>query len=650
MTSVRGSATAPLDQAPCTWCVADESVALKGADGFIHRIRAVDIHAAEFNEVRSFRGLLVDKRPSDALQHLRFQRGLAAILINAMVPIAPAESAPLCRFALRVGDSEFQIAAHAIRNSDHIIAGNRWVPFSSAEISELELLLDCSIIQAETGLTLRQLIRLRKDPPDNLRWVNAETITAGPAENGAPLSNDFGLRIAPYPYQARGIRWLNHLVSEGVGGVLADEMGLGKTLQAIAVVAANSATSSAPCLVVTTASLTENWRREFARFAPDVKVRLHRGPDRTGFPAVLAAADCVITTYDCVVRDEAIFGLIKWRIVFLDEAQYIKNPDSFRARAVRALARDVGIAITGTPLENRLLDLWSISDFANPGLLGDRAAFETMTSESNHSATTVADALSPFMLRRRVLDVRKDLPEKHEVVTAILMSQEEGVLYEQLRIDTEGSCAGRPSFGSLMKLRQFCAHPSLVGLLATDTALATQKLERLSELLDVIAASNEKVLIFAPFQAALDLIAQMVMTRFAVGAVIIDGRTPVDARQQLIDVFQAGPSFDVLLLNPRAAGVGLNITAANHVIHFCPEWNPAIVDQATARAYRSGQERPVTVYRLFYADTVEDVMEARLATKRELISEAVLDSDADPLRADELLRALSLSPIQGGFS
>ena len=282
--------------------------------------------------------------------------------------------------------------------------------------------------------------------------------------------------------------------------------------------------------------------------------------------------------------------------------------------------------------------------------MGDRAAFEIITSESNNSATTVADALSPFMLRRRVLDVRKDLPEKHEVVTAILMSQEEAALYEQIRIDTEGSCAGRPNFASLMKLRQFCAHPSLVGLRAPETALSTRKLERLSELLDAIFASNEKVLIFAPFQAALDLIARLVMTRFAVGAAIIDGRTPVDARQQLIDVFQAGSSFNVLLLNPRAAGVGLNITAANHVIHFCPEWNPAVVDQATARAYRSGQARPVTVYRLFYADTVEDVMEARLATKRELIAEAVLDNDAEPLRADELLRALSLSPIQGAIS
>ena len=623
---------------------------LRSGDGELHSLLATDIHAAEFKHVRKLGGFLINEGPSDALPHLRFQRGLATLLIKAMVPTAPTECSPFCRFALLSGDQEFPIEARVIRDRDHIVTGGRWIPFSSAEVSEIESLIGGSIAQAESGLTLRQLIRLRTNSPTNLEWLSADMLAESSAHDSDQSTHDLELRITPYPYQVRGIRWLNRLVSEGVGGVLADEMGLGKTLQAIAVVAANSATPSQPCLVVTTASLVENWRREFVRFAPKVKVRLHQGPERTGFPKVLAAADCVVTTYDCVVRDEALFGLVKWRVVFLDEAQYIKNPDSLRARAVRALARDAGIAITGTPLENRLLDLWAISEFANPGLLGDRTAFEMMTLQSTNPAMAVAEALSPFMLRRRVLDVRKDLPAKHEVVTAIMMSNEEAALYEQLRVETAQSCLGGPSFPALMKLRQFCAHPSLINSLASLTSMETRKLNRLIELLDAIAASNEKVLIFAPFKGALDLIARQVEARFSLYAAIVDGRTPVEARQQIIDAFQASRGFEVLLLNPRAAGVGLNITAANHVIHFCPEWNPAVVDQATARAYRSGQERTVTVYRLFYADTVEDVMEARLASKRELIAEAVLDNDAEPLRADELLRAMSISPVLGACS
>jgi SNF2 family DNA or RNA helicase len=198
---------------------------------------------------------------------------------------------------------------------------------------------------------------------------------------------------------------------------------------------------------------------------------------------------------------------------------------------------------------------------------------------------------------------------------------------------------------TLTKLRQFCGHPSLVAASAGDPVAASLKIQRLLDILDVVHHQGERALVFAPFQELLDLLSSVVRSRFSATAAVIDGRTPVAARQQLIDQFSACAGFDVLLLNPRAAGVGLNITAANHVVHFCPEWNPAVMDQATARSHRTGQERCVTVHRLYFANTVEEVMEGRLAAKRWLIGEVVHDNDSDPLTPADIAAALNATPL-----
>jgi SNF2 family DNA or RNA helicase len=422
-------------------------------------------------------------------------------------------------------------------------------------------------------------------------------------------------------------------------------MGLGKTLQAIGVIAWRRRIGRIPCLVVTPTSLVENWRREFAKFAPQVSILIHQGATRTGAPTVLSAAECVITTYDCLVRDEALFQAVSWDVVVLDEAQYIKNPGSLRTRAAVALPRRVGVAMTGTPLENHLRDLWSIFEFVVPGLLGSQGEFEQMAVADSKASEAVSDAICPFMLRRRLTEVKRDMPHRHEVVTPISLDSEQAAIYESIRKDAVSAHGRAPSLMSLTALRQFCGHPWLITPQQGDPVACSLKLQRLLDLLEAISRQGERALVFAPFQALLDLLSVVLARHLGAHARVIDGRTPVAERQLMIDAFSECPGFDVLLLNPRAAGVGLNITAANHVIHFCPEWNPAVMDQATARAHRTGQQKDVTVHRLYLADTVEEVMETRLALKRKLIGEVVQDNDSDPLSPADIAAALNVSPL-----
>ena len=629
------------------WQIRDKSVSLIGEDEIVLSTSAADVHAAEFKGIRILHGHSVPMSPKEALPSLRFHRGYATLIIDVFSLPAPCLRRPRCEFRLMVGGTAHIVRAVQLKATDNVIIDGVWIAYSATEVGELEVVLGVDLPTAENQLSLAQIVKLRGTSGTQVRWhcePTDEDAKAQPATIDTHPEFPY-LRLQPFPYQARGIRWLRHLCSEGVGGILADEMGLGKTLQAIAVIAENAAASRKPYLVVTTASLLENWRREFGRFAPQVRLRMHRGSERTGFPKVLSETDCVVTTYDCLVRDEALFQMIEWRTVFLDEAQFTKNPESLRSRAVRGLRRENGIAVTGTPLENRILDLWTLCDFALPGLLGERLAFELMVTTQPNAATLVGEAVSPFMLRRRILDVRKDLPSKHELITAISMSEQEAHQYELLRKETAVITGGRPSFGALMKLRQFCAHPSLVQCNSDVAQDGSLKIQRLLELLETIADRQEKALVFAPFHAALDLLATCVSGKFGISGDVIDGRMPIDERQRAIDQFHVVSGFQVLFLNPRAAGVGLNITAANHVIHFCPEWNPAVVDQATARAYRSGQTLPVSVHRLFYANTVEEVMERRLSSKRDLIEDAVLENDSDPLSASDLINALAASPI-----
>jgi len=475
------------------------------------------------------------------------------------------------------------------------------------------------------------------DPP-------APTPTPPPAELALPS----GFSATLYPYQADGVRWLRRIADEGLGCFLADEMGLGKTVQVIAILAAESEAKRTPSLVVCPATLLENWRRELRKFAPRLQVRLHRGNDRTGFPSTLRPYDIVLTTYDTAIRDLPLLKMIPWNAVILDEAQAIKTPDAQRSKATKEIPRRISIAMTGTPVENRLRDLWSIMDFAVPGFLGDLSTFEATYSDSVADAARLEPIVSPLMLRRRVATVATDLPPRIDIPHPVELSAESAAEYDAIRQQIVAEYGAAANLVAVIKLRLFCTHPFLVNDARGDPLPHSTKYARLTELLEEITSREDKTLIFTSFTEMADILAADLPRRLRIPCTVIDGRTPVSERQTTVDSFQDAAGGAVLVLNPRAAGVGLNITAASHVIHYNLEWNPAVEDQATARAYRRGQDKPVTVHRLFYANTIEEVIDQRLARKRDIADEAVVGVKGADNDLADILRAIELSPSRAG--
>jgi SNF2 family DNA or RNA helicase len=496
-------------------------------------------------------------------------------------------------------------------------------------------------------ITIGQLISLRgaKNPPvviiDETSIISADVAAkAGHEFAGVP-----GLVATLYPYQREGVAFLELIAAQGVGCVLADEMGLGKTLQIIALLQSETNAGRAPSLVVAPATLLENWRREICQFAPQLSCLVHAGASRAGIYQRIVGYDVIITSFDTVIRDEPLLSSIQWNILAIDEAQAIKNPEAQRTQAIKRIPRRVSIAITGTPVENSLSDLWSISDFILPRLLGTVDQFRTEFADDINDASRLGPIVSPILLRRKVADVAQDLPPKIEILQPITMSRELAELYESVRKQTFDDYAQVAAMVATTKLRVLCAHPSLDQSWNTDPSYKMPKYQRLLEILGEIFDSNEKVLVFTSYQAMSDLFMMDIPVHWPDGFFRnIDGRVPVPLRQPTVDSFYAHKGFGALFLNPKAAGTGLNITAANHVIHYNPEWNPALTAQATGRAYRRKQQRPVTIHHLFFANSIEEVMIDRAEFKRELAGGAVTghEGNVDP---SIMLRALQISPL-----
>lgn len=463
-----------------------------------------------------------------------------------------------------------------------------------------------------------------------------------------------GLSATLFPYQVRGVRWMWETISHTGGLILADEMGLGKTLQIIALLLLEPLKNDAPALIVCPTSLIANWVREFARFATEITVMVHRGPNRTGVYRGLQKANVVITTYDTMVNDIAIFTSFEWAWVICDEAQAIKTPDSNRRQAIATIPRKRAIPMTGTPVENCLLDLWSLADFAIPGLLGSRVEFEGTYPDSIESAQALGRLTDPIILKRRVADVAGDLPERIDIDVPLELDDLLAELYLNVR---EITLAKYPVAGALvatLQLQLVCAHPWLRRNDESDldgenaeivkvkaSPLMTPKMERAVALLREAFFNGQKVIIFALFNRVGDLLRDAFTSFPDAYWGAINGSTPQDKRQVIIDDFSAHAGPGCLVLNPKAAGAGLNITAATVVIHFTPVWNPALEAQASARAHRRGQTQPVTIYRLFYKDTVEEVMIDRSKWKSELANESVPVSSRNTA---DLKRALEISP------
>jgi superfamily II DNA or RNA helicase len=448
------------------------------------------------------------------------------------------------------------------------------------------------------------------------------------------------------PYQKLGVAWLWYLYGQHLGGILADEMGLGKTLQALALLAAQPGRTAArlrPSLVVCPASLLENWRREAARFTPQLRVVVHHGDRRATESAAFAPQDLVLTSYGTLARDEQLFAAVEFDVILADEAQHLKNRRTQAARSLRTLHGRGRFLLTGTPLENSLDDLRSLFEFLMPGFLpavppGVRGDERAWYDERLRRQT------APYILRRTKLAVAPELPEKIEQVIHCELTPGQAALYrrrqdrseqELYRLAATGASEGRMQLAALtelLRLRQICCDPRLVdeGGPIVPNAPPYQdsaKLEAFRELLAESIDEGHRMLVFSQFTSLLALLREELDTQ-GVAYCHLDGSMSTRARQAAVDRFQADPDVPVFLISLKAGGTGLNLTGADVVVHFDPWWNPAAEAQATDRAHRLGQTRVVTSYKLICAGTVEEKVLALQATKRALLADVFEASDA----------------------
>jgi superfamily II DNA or RNA helicase len=448
------------------------------------------------------------------------------------------------------------------------------------------------------------------------------------------------LKATLRPYQSRGVAWMWLLWQLGLGGCLADDMGLGKTIQVLALMLVGKRRRYAgPHLVVVPASLLGNWVAEAQKFAPSLRVLVaHRSHANAGkavgeLEAEAERADIVLTTYGTLTRTDWLRER-SWGLVVLDEAQAIKNPGTRQTRAAKQLRGRARLALTGTPVENRVDDLWSIFDFLNPGLLGSTGEFRSWTRATKGFAP-LRRLVSPYVLRRLKSDPRiaPDLPDKTEVVAYCSLSPKQAALYaeavESLRRDLETSTGIERRgliLAYLQRFKQICNHPSLWLGERSWPVDASGKFARLAEICEPLAERQERALVFTQFRSMTRPLSDYLATVFGAKGLILDGRTPVRRRAELVDQFQGddGPPYFVISL--KAGGTGLNLTAASHVIHFDRWWNPAVENQATDRAYRIGQHRNVLVHKFVCRGTLEERIDAMIASKRALADE-LLDLD-----------------------
>ncbi|GIJ70646.1 DEAD/DEAH box helicase [Virgisporangium ochraceum] len=463
-----------------------------------------------------------------------------------------------------------------------------------------------------------------------------------------------GVRAELRPYQVHGVSWLVGRAERGQGGVLADEMGLGKTLQAIALLAMRR--SAGPHLVVCPTSLVGNWRRELERFAPGTPVTVHHGPGRR-LPDVLPPGAVVVTGYPLLRTDEEL-RRVGWDVVILDEAQQLKNPEAAVSRAAAALAGTVRIAMTGTPVENRLDELWSVLHITNPGLLGTRARFRQRfvvpveQRRSARAAATLGAVVRPVLLRRTKADVATDLPAKQHSTVVCTLTGEQIRLYREAvdRAFADGFGSGPQRSGRVLALvtalKQICNHPAQY--LREDRAETGRsgKFDRAGEMLTEIAQQGDRALVFTQYRAMGELLSDHLAGAIGVPTVpFLHGGLPAARRDELVRAFQEDDAAPpILLLSLRAAGFGLTLTRAAHVMHFDRWWNPAVEDQATDRAHRIGQRRTLSVYTLVTGGTIEDHIARMHAGKRGLAGLVSGDALAD-LSDDELHAVLELGNL-----
>ena len=551
-----------------------------------------------------------------------------------------------------------------LRGADGLqLIRGRWVEVDNKKLSRLLKQFEAMEKAAEAGLPFNEALRLLAGvsledsgaPPDR-DWSQ---LVAGPwladilqelrqPQGLAQISPGPELKASLRPYQQAGVRWLYLLTRLGLGACLADDMGLGKTMQVLSLllVLKRESAEARPSLLVAPASLLANWAAEAERFAPSLRLLIAHpsvmpAADLRALDATwLADIDLVITSFGSLLR-QPVLGTIQWRVAVVDEAQAIKNPSAKQTRQVKQLQAQSRIALTGTPVENRLSDLWSIFDFTHPGLLGSDKVFANFTrrlAKADHFGP-LRTLVRPYILRRLKTDRRviDDLPDKTELKAWCHLSPSQAALYQRAVKDLAAALEDAEGIGRkgvvlsfLMRFKQICNHPSQWLGDAAWKAEDSGKFARLRQLAEVIAAKQEKVLVFTQFRETTEPLAAFLGSIFGREGLVLHGGTPVAKRRALVKQFQEDELTPFFVLSLKAGGAGLNLTAASHVIHYDRWWNPAVENQATDRAFRIGQQRNVLVHKFICRGTIEERIDQLIVAKQQLVKD-VLEGGAELL-------------------
>jgi SNF2 family DNA or RNA helicase len=545
----------------------------------------------------------------------------------------------------------------------------QWVEVDQEKLSEA--LAHWKMVEAEAangGLTFAEGMRLLAGAPADLqddsledtqqwsfvqpgKWLAAQLEALRSPDQMKDINPGKALKATLRPYQQAGVNWLRLLSQLGLGACLADDMGLGKTMQVISLLLVMKKNSSdMPSLLVLPASLLANWKTELERFAPSLRcLFIHSSQlnkkamdDMANETTALNNIDIALTTYGTLMRQDWLQQQ-EWQLLVLDEAQAIKNPSARQSKAVKKLKAKARIALTGTPVENRLSDLWSLFDFLNPGLLGSARRFKgfvkSLSERESDQYAPLRNLVSPYILRRLKTDrsIISDLPEKTEVTAYCGLSKAQAAQYQQAVkqlakaiANTDGIKRRGLVLSYLLRFKQICNHPSQ--LLGDDQydPKKSGKFQRLAQLCEEIASRQEKLLVFTQFREMTSPLANFLAQQFGQPGLVLHGGTPVKQRQKKVEQFQdeEGPPFFILSL--KAGGTGLNLTEASHVIHFDRWWNPAVENQATDRAFRIGQKKNVLVHKFVCQGTVEEKIDALINEKTALAND-LLEGGADTL-------------------
>ena len=585
----------------------------------------------------------------------------------------------LASFDWRLAIGEVELSEQELKDlvespDQFVQVGNQWHALRRADVEKalkfletrrqgsgiVELVRAVSGLETdEAGLELGEVI---------LDEALNDLLHGGEERRFHPLATPAAMQFGLFPFQERGHGWLRMLGDLGIGGILADDMGLGKTVQAIAMLLSereeHGRDAFGPTLVVCPMSVARQWVAEIMRFAPSLRVHLHHGSERLSgelLASVARKSDVVVTSYDIVARDVDDLARVKWDRLLLDEAQDVKNPATKRARALRRLSAKRRLAMTGTPIENRLSELWSIMDVVNPGLVGSREWFERTfagpieTYNDEQALERLRTMVQPFILRRPKdsEEVELDLPPITVTKEYCRLTIEQAALYRATvdrwmpQIESHGNTFGRRGavLAMLGQLKQVCNHPETVRPTGAALDHRSGKLERLIELLAAVPA-GDKSLVFTQYPGFARLVPHL-EERLGRSVGFFHGRLTARAREELLESFasEGGPS--VLVISIRAGGRGLNLPAANHVFHFDRWWNPAVEQQATDRVYRFGQRKPVFVHSLICTATLEERIDQLLESKKELAEKVISGQSEDwlgELDLDALRAAVALSP------